>query len=65
MIYCLGFSIMANTFTTKPDNTKIGATEILVELKISGLNTFGSSDPPPDISTNPTIIKSAPTANNK
>ena len=48
----------------KPTRITIGATEILCALNISGLNTFGSLEPPPDISINPINNVTAPPIKN-
>jgi hypothetical protein len=39
-----------------PTRMTVGAKRILRKLNISGLKTFGSSLPPPDIKINPSVI---------
>ncbi len=48
---------------TKPSKQRRGAMVIRCVLKISGLNTWGSSLPPPIMETYPKTTKSVPAIN--
>jgi hypothetical protein len=51
---------MAYTSMPRPIKTSVGAKRVLLKLYISGLNTFGSSLPPPLIRINPKAIQARP-----